>query len=115
MPHIMIELLLNLRSLGITGPIWMLFEEYLSNCQPYVYINGASSCLLPVSQESPMQGSILGLLLFLVYVNNIPTAISCSTAYLFADDTKFVKRIFGEDGMVKLQLDINSLHRWCEK
>ena len=107
-------MLLKLWSLGITGPLWTWFKEYLSNRQHFVYINGASSSLLPVYSGVP-QGSILGPLLFLVYVNDIPTSICHSTAYLFADDTKFVKRIFDESNAMELQLDINSLHRWCEK
>ena len=64
---------------------------------------------------SPSGKHILGPLLFLVYVNDIPTTISCSAAYLLVDDTKFVKRIFSKDNMVELQLDMNSLHCWSEK
>ena len=92
----------------------MWFKGYLLTRQHFVYINGATSSLLPVHLGVP-QGSVLGPILFLVYVNDNPTSIRCSTPYLFADGTKFVKRIFNEDNMAKLQVDINSLHQWCEK
>ena len=75
----------------------------------FVSIDGAMSSLLPVYSGVP-QGSILGPLLFLVYVNDIPTTICYSTAYLFADDTKFV-----DNNLDELQIDINSLQSWCEK
>ena len=61
--------------------------EYLTNKHLFISISGATSPLLPVYSGVP-QGSILSPILFLVYVNDIPTAISGSTAYLFADDTK---------------------------
>ena len=70
----------------------------------FAYIKAATSSLMPVYSRAP-PGSILGPL-----VNNIPIAISCSTAYPFADDTKLVKRIFSESNMVELQLDIHSFH-----
>ena len=70
--------------------------------------------VLPV-YSGVSQGIILGPLLFLVYLNDTPTAISCCKAYLFADDTKFIKRIIDEDNMVKLQRDMNTLHQWSEK
>ena len=54
------------------------------------------------TQESPTQGSILGLLLFLACIWMI-FQLSCSTASIFEDDTEFVKRIFSEDNMVELQ------------
>ena len=106
------ELLLKLWMTGITGPLWLWFNDYLKNRLHYVSICGESSPLLPVLSGVP-QGSILGPILFLVYINDLPSAISYSSAYLFADDTKFIKSITSFNDSVQLQRDIDSLSSWC--
>ena len=77
-------------------------------------INNKYSHLLPVLSEIP-QGSILGPLLFLIYVNDIPDHISNSLLYLFADDTKCLKIISDPADAILLQDDINSLNYWSEQ
>ena len=67
------ELLYKLWSPSITCPLWFWFKDYLSHCLHYVCINGTSSSYLPVLSGIP-QGSVLGLLLFLIYINDIPNA-----------------------------------------
>ena len=60
------EILLNkLWSIGITGLLWSWFKNHLTNRYQRVSVNNAYSELLPVASDVP-QGSILGLLLFLV-------------------------------------------------
>ena len=76
-------------------------------CNKYSYF-------LPVLSGIP-QGSILGPLLFLVYVNDIPDNITNSLLYLFADDTKCLKTISDPADSIKLQDDIDSLNHWNEK
>ena len=66
--------------------------------------------LLPVLSGIP-QGSILGPLLFLVYVNDIPQ-YTTSTTLLFADDTKCFRIINDPTDSITLQQDINSLVEW---
>ena len=61
------------------------------------------------------QGNILGLLLFLVYVNDIPTSMYKCTTYLFADDTKILKPIHNPNNECELQEDIDTLLSWCKK
>ena len=75
------ELLFKLKSMGISGNLWLWFESYLSKLQQRVKINNKRSHLLPVLFGIP-QGSILGPLLLLVYVNDIPDYISNSVLYL---------------------------------
>ena len=108
------ELLFKLKSMGISGNLWLWFKSYLFNRQQCVKINNKYSHLLPVLSGIP-QGSILGPLLFLVYVNDIPDHISNSLLYLFADDTKCLKTISNPTDAIQLQDDINSLNYWSEQ
>ena len=56
---------------------------------------------------------MLGPLLFLIYVNDIPSSIHKSSVYLFADDTKISKVIRNLSDSLDLQSDTDSLLRWC--
>ena len=78
-------LLQKLLHYGIRGPAYCLIESYLSNRQQFVSINNSASSLKSISIGVP-QGSILGPLLFLVYVNDLTYAAFCQPR-LFADDT----------------------------
>ena len=81
------ELLYKLWKHGIIGDLWLWFKAYLSLRTQCVKINGCSSDLLSVVSGVP-QGSILGLLLFVLYFNDLPDALSSALPYLFANDTK---------------------------
>ena len=107
------SILLNkLWSIGIIGLLWTWFKCYLTNHYQRVAINNCFFDLLPVISGVP-QGSILGRLLFLVYINDMPEYICHSLLLIFADDTKCLKHI---NAMITdhntLQEDINSLFTW---
>ena len=77
-------LLTKLQNMGIQGTELNWFKDYLYNRKQYVFFGTASS-LLTVKTSVP-QGSILGPLLFLIYINDLPNS-SCLLTLLFADNT----------------------------
>ena len=75
----------KLESFGIRGKLLNLLEGYRSNRFQRVLLNGEESSWFPIKAEVP-QGSILGPLLFLIYINDLPDGLN-SISKLFADDT----------------------------
>jgi len=106
------KLLFKLECLGIKGPLLACFRSYLSGRRHRVVIDNEASDFLPVTSGVP-QGSILGPLLFLVYINDMPDVISGDTSLpLCADDSKCFCLILGQDDGDKLQENLNKLLEW---
>jgi hypothetical protein len=78
-------LLKKLGKVGVHGTELNWFKNYLSDRKQFVFVNGQASNLLDILLGVP-QGSILGPLLFLIYINDLPL-YSKLCSYLFADDT----------------------------
>ena len=82
-------LLAKLNHYGIRGVSNDWFKSYLSNRNQYVSINGYESGLAALNCGVP-QGSVLGPLLFLLYINDLNQAIKFCKVHHFADDTNFL-------------------------
>ena len=82
-------LLSKLDHYGIRGVANSWFESYLSDRYQTVQLNGATSSRQPITCGVP-QGSILGPLLFLIYINDMHLSVASSTVFHFADDTNLM-------------------------
>ena len=72
--------------LGFKAPIIKWFESYLLNSKFYVSVDGVFSEAGVLTCDFPW-GSILGSLLFLIYINELPQLLSESGSYLYGDET----------------------------
>ena len=100
---------MKLWEFGITGNLWKWFKGYLLFRSHCVSLINSVSSKLPVKSGVP-QGSILGPILFLIFVNDLPSSVTSSHLLLFADDTKCLKQIDDTEDCAALQQHI--LHRF---
>ena len=96
-------LLQKLSCYGIRGPPLDLICSYLSNRKQCVCYNSVFSDFKPVTTGVP-QGSVLGPLLFLIYINDLPKTSSVVSFILFADDTTIT---FSSDNIIELESVLN--------
>ena len=94
------KLLTKLSHYGIHGNLLRWMEAFLTNRKQRVVVNGAESKWSTVLSGVP-QGTVLGPLMFLLYVNDLPLGID-STVKLFADDSVLYRKIKGPDDNYKL-------------
>ena len=105
-------ILLKLEALGITGDVLSWLK--VNSRRQKAVINGQFSSWLPFTSVVP-QGSVLGPLLFLLYINDISTVISHSKVKLFADDVTIYKETSSRDDVKLLQLDLSNIVQWAKK
>jgi len=101
------QLLFKLWQVGIIGPLWNWFRCYLTNGLHCVTIDGYQSSTLPVTSAVP-QGSILGPLLFLIYINDGPSCINYSHCLLLVDDAKIFQIVTSFHDQLLLQIQLNN-------
>ena len=99
---------------GFDDALLKWFGDYLSARAQCVLINNVYSDFSDVISGVP-QGSIIGPMLFLMFINDISNVISSSKAALFADDCKVFKVIQSNDDCLELQSDLNELFLWSKK
>lgn len=105
-------LLHKLASYGVSGHLYEWFTNYLSGRRQRVVVDGATSQWAPVTSGVP-QGSILGPVLFAIFINDLPDALPVDTsAALYADDTKLYKFITSIDDCENLQHALTDLNCW---
>ena len=98
--------------MGISGELYSLLENYLSGRFQRVVLNGQTSSWRPVLAGVP-QGSIMGPLLFLIYINDLPNELK-SNVKLFADDTSLFTVVKDKNESTNiLNNDLQSIYTWA--
>jgi ribonuclease P/MRP protein subunit RPP40 len=110
-PHA--RLVSKLQAHGITGKVAAWISNWLQDRKQRVVLNGETSEWSDVSSGVP-QGSVLGPVLFLIYINDIDIGIS-SQILKFADDTKAVRKIGSESDAQALQQDLHNMFAWSQE
>ena len=109
-PHA--RLIYKLQSCGVVGNLCYWFEDFLRDRKQRVCVNGSKSSWKNVTSGVP-QGSVIGPLLFLLYVNDLPGIVTANCK-IFADDTKLYHPILSLADAESLQLDIDNLLLWAD-
>ena len=106
-------LLFKLQQYGISGELITLIKDFLSCRKQRVVLNGQHSSWADVKAGVP-QGSILGPLLFLIYINDLPNGLN-SNVKLFADDTSLFSVVHNiTDSANLLNIDLSKINEWAQ-
>ena len=106
------KLLHKLRNYGVDGKLNVWIEQFLSNREQRVLVDGEFSNYDKVLSGVP-QGTVLGPLLFLCFINDLPEHVK-SQIRLFADDCLLYRRIKKALDLQLLQEDLEALEKWAE-
>ena len=106
------RLLCKLEAYGVSGTLLNWFKAFLCDRRQRVVINGTASDWAPVLSGVP-QGSILGPLLFILYINDLLNNLQCNIK-IFADDVAVYKSIITREDCDMLQHDLSSISLWCQ-
>ena len=107
------KLIYKLHNYGVKGKTLTWIKSFLDNRTQTVVVDGKQSRTAPVTSGVP-QGSVLGPILFLAYINDLPDNIT-SQVRLFADDTVVYAAISRMDDSLALQRDLDTLQTWENK
>ena len=102
----------KLQQNSISNDLLNILSDFLRNRKQRVTLNGQSSSWTNVNAGVP-QGSILGPLLFLIYINDLPDGLS-SNAKLFADDTSLFSVVHDiNTSTIELNSDLKKINDWA--
>ena len=108
------NLLEKLDYYGIRGVAKDWFHSYLDNRKQYVTLNGSNSSIKTILTGVP-QGSVLGPLLFLIYINDLCKCVKYSETYHFADDTNMLLSHSSLETLAKrMNSDLKNLSQWLK-
>ena len=106
------SLLKKLKYFCINGPLHQWIKDFLIGREQTVIINGSKSTPITVNSGVP-QGTVLGPLLFLIYINDLPNCITLGTKVtLFADDCIIYRTIKTTQDTDILQRELDELQKW---
>ena len=88
-------LIYKLKTYGVEGNLLKVLENYLTDCQQKVVLHGRTSSWQNV-YTGVSQGSVLGPLLFLIYINDLPDELT-SMCKIFADDTSLFSKVIDKN------------------
>ena len=104
------RLLMKLDHYGVRNNTRSWIHDFLSDCTQTVVLEGNSSSTNPVASGDP-PGTVLGPLLFLVYINDMP-GYAISQTRLFADDCLMYRKVSSTSDCTQLQEDLDNLIQW---
>ena len=102
----------KVKTLGVSGKLGRWIHNFLTGRQQKVVVNGKSSSSSHVTSGVP-QGTVLGALLFLIYISDIGDNIE-SIKKIYVDDTKVKKAIANVEDVEILQADLDKLYDWAK-
>ena len=105
-------LLFKIHQKGIQGKIYTWIENFLQNRTQSVIVDGVTSESAEVISGVP-QGTVLGPILFLLFINDIADAMEYASIQMFADDCKLVREVQTNEDHEKFQKDLHSAIIWA--
>ena len=110
-PHM--RLFKKIEAYGIQGRVLQWIRNFLQGRRQRVVIGDGKSSWADILSGIP-QGSVLGPILFVIFINDLPDVVAC-TAKIFADDTKIYQAIKKPEDAARLQQDLNRLAEWSDR
>ena len=105
------SLIFKLKTYGVKGNLLKLLENYLTDHQQRVALNGQTSSWENIYTGVP-QGSMLDSLLFLIYINDLPDGLT-SMCKIFADDTSLFSKVIDKNNSnSRLNSDLAKISKW---
>ena len=108
------KLIGRLRELGIDGLLLKWIEKWLTKRYQAVKINGTLSSFYPVRSGVP-QGSVLGPLLFILYMSSLDPILKVCKLKYYADDCKIYMRVTTQKEALQFQDEINNIVAWADR
>ena len=102
---------MKINALGINSTLLCWLNSYLRNRKQFVQLGNFESEIFNVTSGVP-QGSHLGPLLFILFINDLTSVVNHSECLLFADDLKLFRKITSLTDCQLLQLDIDAISNW---